>query len=325
MSFADAIRQTAQPWRLVVCSAVVGFLALSAATNSFRIYHLFLLAAIPAALFAAEAGRRFFFDWGPLMMTWLAYDRFRLVQPLLLARVGVAWPYRLEEALFGWMAGGRVPAHAARAWFAAHAASPLWTGVLYGLEIVYISHIFTYPLLFLAWWLRGRRHAADRERFVRHAIAFAIVNAIGFVGYALAPAAPPWWVSLNGMAQPTPDLVAAANLAAGIDGLLIQKTIETAPNWFAAVPSLHGAYPVLLFMLAWRGRSKAWLATIAVYGAAMWISTVALNLHYVVDLLLGAAVAAAAWWLTERLAGWGILERLGGIPCESRTASPPAA
>jgi membrane-associated phospholipid phosphatase len=82
---------------------------------------------------------------------------------------------------------------------------------------------------------------------------------------------------------------------------------------------------VLLFMLAWRGRSKAWLAAIAVYGTAMWISTVALNLHYVVDLLLGAAVAAAAWWLTERLARWGILERFGGAPCENRTASPPAA
>jgi hypothetical protein len=258
------------------------------------------------------------------MATWLAYDRFRLVQPSLLPYVGVEWPHRLELALFGWLAGGQIPAHAARAWLAAHAASPLWSGAVVALEVVYVSHIFTYPLLFLAWWLRGLKRAVDHERFVRHAMAFAIVNALGFVGYVLAPAAPPWWVTLHGMQQPTPDLVATVNLAAALDGALIQKTLATAPNWFAAVPSLHGAYPVLLFLLAWRGRSRPWLATIAVYGAAMWVATVALNLHYVVDLFLGAAVAAAAWWLTERLARWGILERLGGTSCDDRTAASPS-
>jgi membrane-associated phospholipid phosphatase len=103
-----------------------------------------------------------------------------------------------------------------------------------------------------------------------------------------------------------------------MDGALIRNTITTAPNWFAAVPSLHGAYPVLLFLLAWRERARMrWLVAIGAWGAAMWYATVALNQHYVVDLLAGAVVAAAAVWISDRLEGWGILGR-GGESCEGR-------
>lgn len=321
MSLAEAVRQSAQPWRLVVCAAVAGFLALGVATHTFRVYHLFMLLAIPAALFASELGRRFFVEWGPLMATWLAYDRFRLVQPSLLSRVGVEWPYRLEVALFGWLTGGQAPPHAARAWLAAHSASPFWSGVAIEAQVIYVSHLFFYPLLFLVWWIRGWRRPVDRERFLRHVVAFATLNVLGFVGYLLLPAAPPWWVSLNGMAQPTQALVATANLAAAMDGAIIQKTLQTAPNWFAAIPSLHGGYPVLLFLLGWRERNGIWLTFITLYGAAMWTSTVLLNQHYVVDLMAGAVVAVVAFQFTEWLHARGILQRFGGASCHDEPVS----
>jgi membrane-associated phospholipid phosphatase len=102
-------------------------------------------------------------------------------------------------------------------------------------------------------------------------------------------------VTLNGFAQPTADLVARADLAAAMSGPLIQKTIATAPHWFAAVPSLHGAYPVLLMLVNWKSSRPAAIAAIAAYGAAIWMATVLLNQHYVVDLIAGAALAALAW------------------------------
>ena len=171
------------------------------------------------------------------------------------------------------------------------------------------------------WWWRGREWQADRERFLRCAVAFAVVNLLGFVGYVLVPAAPPWWVSLYGMAQPTAALVASADLGAAMDGEIIRRTLATAPNWFAAFPSLHGGYPVLLFLIVWRERRAAWLAAIATYGAAMWTSTVALNQHYVIDLVAGAAVAVVAFFLTELLQRRGILERFGGAPCHAGSNS----
>jgi membrane-associated phospholipid phosphatase len=58
---------------------------------------------------------------------------------------------------------------------------------------------------------------------------------------------------------------------------------------------------VLFFLLARRQRHYALLAAIFLYGAAMWFSTVALNQHYIIDLLAGAGVAYIAYWFSERL------------------------
>jgi inositol phosphorylceramide synthase catalytic subunit len=75
--------------------------------------------------------------------------------------------------------------------------------------------------------------------------------------------------------------------------------IGTAPMWFGAVPSLHGAYPVLFFLLAWRHRNRWLLTLIAMYGAMMWAATVVLNQHYIIDLLAGAAAAFTAYGLAS--------------------------
>ena len=104
--------------------------------------------------------------------------------------------------------------------------------------------------------------------------------------------------------EATAELVASTDLAAGMDGAIIRETIKTAPNWFAAVPSLHGGYPVLLLLLLWRERSRRALILAFSYGAVMWIATVALNQHYVFDLLAGAGVAFVAFTLSERLGSW---------------------
>jgi membrane-associated phospholipid phosphatase len=89
-----------------------------------------------------------------------------------------------------------------------------------------------------------------------------------------------------------------------MDGTIIRETIKTAPNWFAAVPSLHGGYPVLLLLLLWRERSRKAVIAASTYGAVMWIATIALNQHYVVDLLAGAVVAFIAFRLSERIGSW---------------------
>ncbi len=300
-----------EPWQYVVCLGVAAFLALGYATRTFRVYHLFLLLAVAGALVAADAGRRFFVDWGPIFGTWVTYDRLRLAQPWLLERVGVAWPYELERALFGWLAGGRTPPHAARAWLAAHASSPIWAGTAMSLEVVYLSHVFAYPAMLLGLWLQGRASALWRGRFVRFTRAFVVLNLLGFAIYVLLPTAAPWWISAHGFAQPTAELVAATDLAAGMDGTIISETIKTAPNWFAAVPSLHGGYPVLLLLLLWRERSRRALAAAAVYGSIMWVATVALNQHYIVDLVAGAAVAWLAYVLSERIGLWNLQSQDG--------------
>lgn len=254
-----------------------------------------MLVAIPFALLSGEKGRRFFLDWAPLFAFWLVYDRLRLIQPLLYARVAVESPLQIEQRAFGWLTSGAAPAHAAHNWLSTH------TGILarsieWSTQAIYFSHLFLVPLFILLLWLAGERRRQNRPLFLKFVRAFSLLNFSAIAIYLLVPVAPPWWVTLNGTAGPTAETVAQVNMAAAMNGAVIQGMIKNASQWFAAVPSLHGAYPVLLLLLFPRGRYRFAFTTLALYGCAMWAATVVLNQHYVIDLLAGAALAIAAWW-----------------------------
>lgn len=279
---------------MAVCLFVFAYLALGVATTSVRAYHWLMLLAVPGALLSAERGRRFFLDWAPLFAFWLVYDRLRLIQPLLYARVAVESPFLIERAAFGWMANGDVPAHGAHAWLASHYGT-LATSIEWVSQIVYFSHLFVVPLVIVALWWMGLSREEYRASFRRHIRAFTVLNFSAIVAYLLLPVAPPWWVTLNGMAQPTSELVTQANMSTAMPGALIQGMIRNASQWFAAVPSLHGAYPVLLLLLFPRNKGRSGLNIIAIYALAMWAATVVLNQHYVIDLVAGALMAIAAW------------------------------
>lgn len=323
MSTSAIPKPRIQLWQVILSASVCAYLALGAATHTMRTYHWFMLAVIPASLLAAERGRRFFLDWSPLFAFWLVYDRLRLLQPLLFGRVVVDTPYAIERWAFGWLTGGDVPAHAARAWLSSHQAN--WSGPIIGwaAQVVYFSHLFLVPLLFVWLWRRGQSDPVYRARFVSYLRAFTLMNFTAIAIYLLLPVAPPWWISLYGTAQPTAELVGQAKMTAAMDGALIQRMIQNASQWFAAVPSLHGAYPVLLGLLAvnpggrqqasggseliqdglltTNARRRLRMAMIMIYGAAMWAATVLLNQHYIIDLMAGAVIAFVAWTLAPRI------------------------
>lgn len=288
------IRNRVQPWQAAVCLGISTYLALGAATGSVRGYHWLMLAGMPAALLSAERGKRFFLDWSPLFAFWLVYDRLRLIQPMLYSRVAVEHPFLIERAAFGWLASGAVPAHATHSWLAAHAGA-LSLGVEWAAQLVYFSHLFAAPLVILVLWRLGVSSERFRAAFRQHIVAFTFLNFSAIVIYVLLPVAPPWWVTVNGFAQPTRELVSQANMAAAMHGALIQGMISNASQWFAAVPSLHGGYPVLLLLLTPWTQNRWVRVGIGGYGLAMWSATVVLNQHYIVDLLAGALLAVAAW------------------------------
>ncbi|HEY3130562.1 MAG TPA: phosphatase PAP2 family protein [Acidobacteriota bacterium] len=298
------IKAKIRPWQITVTVFVCALLALNAATHTLHTYHWFTLLAIPAAFLSGERGRCFFFDWLPLFLFWVGYDRLRLLQWFLLGRVAVEWPYALEKTMFGWISGGSIPPHSARQWLAARSGTLMGSTLKWSAQIVYLSQIFTVPSLMLCWWILGWSRQSFRQRFVRHLYAFTALNAMGLITYLLVPVAPPWWVTIWGMVQPSAELVSKTQVSGGMDGKLIQETIKTAPDWFAAIPSLHGAYPVLLLLLARRNGNLSTQAAIWIYIATMWISCVVLNQHYLIDLIAGALAALAAWqvgdWLYAR-------------------------
>jgi hypothetical protein len=292
----SAVGGRIQRWKVIVCLGIALYFGLAATTHTIRFYHWLILLIIPAVLLAAERGQRFFFDWSPLFAFWLAYDCLRLLQPTMLSRVFVSGPFSIEQSLFGWIGGDGIPAHSAKSWLAVHATNPFWSGFQFIEQIVYLSHLFLFPAVLVFLWVMGIQDAGRRQQFVSFMSGLTILNVLGILGYVLVPTAPPWWVSIHGPLQPTLALIAQTDVAMGMDGPIIRHMIATAPQWFAAIPSMHGAYPLLLLFLGQRYRfQKSILLMIAGYGALMWTATVVLNQHYIIDLLIGGALAVFAF------------------------------
>jgi membrane-associated phospholipid phosphatase len=127
---------------------------------------------------------------------------------------------------------------------------------------------------------------------------------ITFMAY---PAAPPWYVYNYGFVQP--EHSSFFGLSAGsllnVDKLFGTNFFSTVwdsfnANHFAAIPSLHGAYPVVtsIFIYQKFHKYKIWLI---IYSTAVWLSAVYLNQHYIIDLIIGAFYIIIAYYIMQKL------------------------
>lgn len=247
--------------------------------------HLGLVALGWACVARQKGPRRFIHDWWPVILFWLGYDSMRLFSDSLLSRAAVEAPLQWEKAIFPSPDADIWPFFFAR-WREVHAGE-FWTrAATAACNLVYFSHLVGIPLVLLTLWLRGRALL-----FRRLLWALTVVNAAGMIIYFAYPAAPPWWVYQNGLTQPT----LQHSMPAAEAGSVPVKLFHFSANRFAAIPSLHAAYPLLLTLVlaAHRARSRS-VALAGLYTLAMWFSCVLLNQHYIIDLIIGAMLLPLA-------------------------------
>jgi hypothetical protein len=288
--------------------------------------HLFLaLVVLAFGFLGKERGRRFLIDWFPFILFWILYDMMRGVADSLQGGyVHVTEPYRWEQVLFGWMTPGDVPPLWFAEWRSAH--DGIWyKGALDLLSANMYTMHFGAPLVFM--WILWHT-VDDRRTFYRFMYTLTVLNLTGLATFMLYPAAPPWYVELHGMRQPS-ELGMVSGAAGGLvalDQMFRVRFFETlwdhfSPNLFAAMPSLHGAYPltIALFACLRFGRRVRWILA---YPALTWFAAVYLNQHYVVDLVTGAGYVAAAFLITERLLMPHLFDRW--VDFQSRRKAPVA-
>lgn len=158
------------------------------------------------------------------------------------------------------------------------------------------------PVTFAIYlFLKGRW-----RRALRFTSCFLFVNLVGFIGYYVHPAAPPWYVMQYGFVPvvTTPGNVAGfvhfdRMLHVGIFHFLYARNA----NVFAAIPSLHVAYNVVaLFYALKRPRaSRVWIAVLSVVSVGICFSAVYSSHHYIIDVTLGLLTAAVGITLFEML------------------------
>jgi membrane-associated phospholipid phosphatase len=255
--------------------------------------------------------RRLIKDWLPIIVALLAYDLLRGVadgnfmpihwQPPVsgdkILGLGQVPTIRLQDALY-------TPGHLH---FWDYAAFSFW-----------FSHFFATLLVAVGIWLYAYRW------FHRFAACIVVLAAMGLVTYVLFPAAPPWLAADHGYVPHTFRLTHAVvnNLPVPKAGALFQKGTDWG-NDVAAVPSLHAAYTMLIAIFLWPRINRRWRPLLVAYPVCMGLSLIYLGEHYLIDILLGWAYAAATVYLVDRVAERR--RQRAAAPHEPDAAKAPAA
>ena len=245
-----------------------------------------LMLMIAVALYMNRSGR-FMRDWAPVLLGLLAYGMTVAAVPSFGLRVHY-WPQIDADRVLGF---GTIPT----VWLQSH----LYHGTTGPLEVfsvaMYVSH-FIAPLLlaFGIWALWQGRGFTD--------LLFGLltVSILATITFLLVPTAPPWLASEHGMIPTVHPIIKNALFDLDLNALALRKGDSSSYNVVAAVPSLHVAWPVICLLVIRKYRLPK-----PVFGAQLALTLgvvfaiVYTGEHYLVDAIIGALYAFAAWWLVQ--------------------------
>lgn len=229
-------------------------------------------------------------EWLPFALVLWAYDLLRGMADDLWFSTHYLPQLRVDE----WLAGGTAPT----VWLQQH----LWEGPAqiqwydYASWFVYVSYFLSTYILAAALWFFAP------ARFRRYVATVALMAMMGFLTYALFPAAPPWMASQAGHLEPTTRLTGYvwSEIPIAHFNSLFERGSQYA-NPVAAVPSLHAAYSLLIVMFLWRYAGR-FAPLLALYPLAMAFALMYFAEHYLSDILLGWMYAVFAYWVVSKVA-----------------------
>lgn len=287
---------------IVTCGVALFFLS-TGLFIGLRFEHFALMALFLALFFASTITRKLAIALLPFMVFAISYDWMRVFPNYEMNPIDVKGLYEAEKHLFGIQSNGQILTP--NEFFAIHN----WKAMDFLSGIFYLCWV-PVPILFGVYlYLKG-----ERELYLKTALVFLFVNIIGFVGYYVHPAAPPWYVMLHGF-EPvlnTPGETAGLARFDAVTGLNIFSSIYSRnANVFAAVPSLHSAYMVIpLYYSIVRKSHPALIALFAIILVGIWFTAVYSGHHYIIDVLLGIGCAILGIFLFEKvLLKWNAFRR----------------
>lgn len=232
------------------------------------------------ALFAYKPTRKIALVLTPWAIFGCSYDCMRLLPNYEVNPIDIRGLYENEKQWFGIVtAAGTVTPNE---FFALHhhVVADLLAGFFY-LCWVPVPIGFSIYL-----YIKG-----DSKNYLRFSTAFLLINFVGFAGYYIHPAAPPWYVMQYGF-EPilhTPGNVAGLGRFDQLTGIpVFQALYGKNSNVFAAVPSLHAAYMLVTTIYAIISKQcKTTIGIFAIICVGIWFTAIYSGHHYVIDVLLG--------------------------------------
>lgn len=295
-SFSDAVRpagaRRAAALRVAVVAAPVLYLiglGVTIASWGLPIARDQLFFWLALGLVAFSVGRwrswpRLALEWAPFFGLLVLYDVLRGAVAVAPERAHYVAQIDADRALFG----RELPT----VWLQRH----LWDGVSqihwydYLAWATYMTHFFAVWVVAAVLW------SVAHERFRRYVALTVLLTLAAFLTYWLYPAQPPWLSARDGDIGSVSRIVPEVwgRLGVGTVGSVYENSAFVNP--VAAMPSLHAAYPCMLLLFFWDSGRRV-RAAFGLYTIAMGTTLVYSGEHYVLDILVGWAMAGGAFAL----------------------------
>jgi hypothetical protein len=270
----------------------ISYLLLSKILIGFKPEQLVLVFIFNVLYYLSFPSRKFITGFSVFIIFWIIFDYMKAFPNYAYNTVHIESLYNAEKSLFGIRYKGQLLT-----------PNEFWQQHTYTFFDI-ISGIFylcwvPVPLIFATYLFFTNR----RRQFMYFSLTFLFVNLIGFVGYYIYPAAPPWYVQHYGFRfiPHTPGNTAGlhrfdAFFNTGIFDALYAKS----SNVFAAMPSLHSAYPLITLYYGIKTR-MGWINVVfAIIMCGIWFAAVYSSHHYVLDVLVGIGCAVVGIFVFQK-------------------------
>ncbi len=270
------------PGSLILAIVSVAYMTAMSFLSGLRPEHWIIIAVINMFFFAGKSTRKFILGFSIFAVFAMLYDVMRAFPNYLFHDVDIAGLFNLEDRLFGFNFQGTH--YTPNGFFETHhfALADFLSGLFY-------LNWMPVPLAFA-----GYLFFTNKKLFLDFSLTFLFVNLIGFCIYYIHPAAPPWYVSKYGFVFNLHTMGSPAGLAR-FDELIRMNVFGSIytknSNVFAAIPSLHCAYPVIVLFYGIKARSGFWNFFFGLFIAGIWFAAVYSGHHYTIDVILGILCA----------------------------------
>ena len=216
----------------------------------------------------------------PFVAILLVYDSFRGIADNLNTHVNYTFMIGADRFLFG-----DLPTATLQNW--------LWDGRVQWFDIaLYLPYMLHFVLpvgMAIVIWENRREH------YWNYVTAFSIVSFAAFFTFLLFPAPPPWLAVENGYIEDIRRISSDVWFSLGISDFPSVYN-QISPNPVAAMPSLHAAWAILLYIFVLKLYGRRWGLLALSYPLVISFVVVYQGEHYVIDALAGIIYALGAYF-----------------------------
>lgn len=247
-------------------------------------HHLFIWGLL-VLFFFNKTSRNLVLAFGFILLYWFIFDSIRLIPNYEInPPLHIEEPYLAEKSWFGISTseGILTPNEYLDQNFT-YTFLDIYTAIIY-LSWIPIPLIFSFYLFF----------SKQREKMVNYLFGFLMVSQVGLIIQFIYPAAPPWYVDKYGFTEilntpGNPGRLIEFDKYFGTH--LFEGMYSLNANVFAAIPSLHCAFPIILIFFSWKYKFHKWLTLGIILMFSTWFSAVYTFHHYIIDVICGVGTS----------------------------------